>query len=302
MLLRALLPLALLLGGCTCSGSAPTPAPRPAASSASPVGPGSAAAAPRCPGDPTPHEIAPGLLVERVPASLPAPVDAGDHCLTFVRVDPARYRLRLLSALHDAPSRPAPDWASAFGLSGVINASMFQSDGQSSGLLVGDGVVNNDADNARFGGYLAFDPTRPGLAPLAVFGRSCPGFDLAAIRKSYRSVVQNYRLLDCDGHAILWQDKKVYSAAAIGQDGEGRLVFIHTRTPYSMTDFAAMIAAPERGMRAALFVEGGPETSLVVKTPSFSLAEMGSYETGFQEDDRNLRFWDLPNVLGFSPR
>ena len=245
MLLRALLPLALLLGGCTCSGSAPTPAPRPAASSASPVGPGSAAAAPRCPGDPTPHEIAPGLLVERVPASLPAPVDAGDHCLTFVRVDPARYRLRLLSALHDAPSRPAPDWASTFGLSGVINASMFQSDGQSSGLLVGDGVVNNDADNARFGGYLAFDPTRPGLAPLAVFGRSCPGFDLAAIRKSYRSVVQNYRLLDCDGHAILWQDKKVYSAAAIGQDGEGRLVFIHTRTPYSMTDFAAMIAAPE---------------------------------------------------------
>ncbi|MEO7331387.1 MAG: phosphodiester glycosidase family protein [Minicystis sp.] len=297
---RPLLALVLLLGGCTCSGGAPSP--RPVPSSAPPLASASAASAQRCPGDPAVHEIAPGLFVERIPASIPAPVEAGDHCLTFVRVDPARFRLRLLSALHDAPSRPVPAWASAFGLTGVINASMFESDGRSSGLLVGDGVINNDADNPRFGGYLAFDPTRPGIAPVAFFGRSCPGFDLAAIRKNYRSIVQNYRLLDCDGHAILWQDRKVYSAAVIGQDREGRVVFVHARTPWSMTDLAAMLAAPERGLRDALFVEGGPETSLLVKTGSFSLAEMGSYETGFQEDDRNLRFWDLPNVLGFSPR
>jgi hypothetical protein len=29
---------------------------------------------------------------------------------------------------------------------------------------------------------------------------------------------------------------------------------------------------------------------------------IGSYETGFRENDDNASFWELPNVLGFAAR
>ena len=71
--------------------------------------------------------LAKGLIVEEVPASIPSPVEAGDGLITLVRIDPAHYSLRLLTAAEHGSARPAPEWASDFGLTAVINASMFQS-------------------------------------------------------------------------------------------------------------------------------------------------------------------------------
>lgn len=68
-----------------------------------------------------------------------------------------------------------------------------------------------------------------------------------------------------------------------------------------MTDFAIALAAPEVDLQAALYVEGGPEVSLLVQAGGHTLQEIGSYESGFQEDDGNAAFWPLPNVLGFGP-
>ena len=79
--------------------------------------------------------LATGLVVESVRASIPPSVDAGDGIITVVRIDPARYRFRLLTAAEHGRSRTAPDWARDFELTGVINASMFQSGGRSTGLM-----------------------------------------------------------------------------------------------------------------------------------------------------------------------
>lgn len=301
---RVLLALSLVVAGCTCSGAGSPPSPGQAsAPSPSATAPAPARGAPAgCPGAPDPAEVAPGLVVERLPVDLDPAVPLGDRCLTVVRVDPARYRFRLLTALPGGAARTAPAWAAQAQLTGVVNASMYHADLRSTGLLIRDGVVHTGDDNPRFGGFMAFDPVDPGSPPVAFAGRTCPGFDLAALRKQYRSIVQNYRLLDCDGRAIPWRDEKTYSAAAIGMDRDGRVVFLHARTPTSMTRFAEVIAAPGAGVRAALYVEGGPEASVYVSSGAFTLEQVGSYETGFNENDDNRHFWDLPNVLGFSPR
>jgi hypothetical protein len=149
---------------------------------------------------------------------------------------------------------------------------------------------------------MAFDPVDRSAPPLAFFGRGCPGFDLAGIRRRYRSIVQNYRLLDCDARPIAWRDEKAYSAAALAMDRRSRLVLLHARTPTTMTRFARAIAAPELELSAAHYVEGGPEASLYVAAGGFTLEQVGSYETSFNERDDNHRFWDLPNVLGVAPR
>ncbi len=246
--------------------------------------PSAPAAAPiACAVDATP---APGLRVEHAPGD--------DGCVTFVHIDPARFRLRLLTALADGGTRTAPDWAREFGLTGLINASMYAPDQRSIGILVARSSVNRDHDNERLGAFLAFDPIDEKDTPVVLTGRDCKGFDLPALRKRYRSLVQNYRLLDCDGKPVVWRDARRFSAAAVGIDSEGRPVFVHAREPAQMSAFAGLLA--RRGLRAAMYVEGGPQASLYVRAGDVEVAEMG---TGLLP---NSSFFQIPNVLGFLPR
>ena len=236
-----------------------------------------------CSGSQTPR---PGLEIERVPGPT--------GCVTVVHIDPAHFRLRLLTALADGGPRTAPEWAKEFGLVGLINASMYAPDQRSIGMLVSSGSVIRGKDNERLGAFFAFDPIEERDAAVLLTGRDCDGFDLGALRRRYRSIVQNFRLLDCDGRPVTWKDARRFSAAAVGIDDKGRPVFIHARAPMQMSDFAELLAS--RHLRAAMYVEGGPEASLYVRAGDLEVTEMGTALFG------NRAFFSIPNVLGFVPR
>jgi hypothetical protein len=285
--------LALLLAAC---GREPAPAARTITTTP----PNEPSAAPArdagsiCSSDPTP--LGAGLVVEHhVLAATPA---AGTPCIDVVRADLARFQLRILSASHDGAARTAPDWRDAFHLAVVINAGMFHESGAPVGLLVEDGVALG-ADNAKMSGFVAFGARSPDDPPALATGRSCAGFDLADLRRRYHSIVQSYRLLGCDGAALPWADPKQYSAAAIGVDRAGRAVFLHARAAVTMSELSAALASLD--LTGALFLEGGPEASLVARGDAGSLERIGSYETHFVENDSNAVFWSLPNVIGLEP-
>lgn len=255
------------------------------------------AAAPAAPADPCdgkPVTLGPGVTAERWLVDDVA-------CMDVVRVDLHDHALRILAAAREGQARPATAWADDFGLTAAINLSMFKDDGLPVALAVDAHGALDPRDNPPFGGFLAFDPVDPHDPPAIVAGRSCPGFDLDALRKRYRAVVQSYRLLDCDGGAIAWKDAKRYSAAAVGVDRDGALVLIHVRAPFTMKALSAALARPALRLAGAIFVEGGPEASLVVRADR-ALERVGSFETAFLESDENRRFWDLPNVLGVVKR
>jgi Phosphodiester glycosidase len=289
-----------------CSSPSPSPSPSPSSSSEAHAGePGGRRPAqaeapaarppltkPACPGA---IDLAPGLRAEKV--RLPG----RDECLTLVRIDPARFELRVHTAAADGGARPAPRWAEEFGLVAVINTSMFGDGDRSIGILRSARSVDRDRDNPRLGGFFAFDPVAPSAAPVMMTGRNCPGFDLADVRRRYRGLIQNYRLLGCRGGAMRWSDPKIYSAAAVGLDRAGHVVFLHARAPMRMAEFSRFLASPELGLRGAMYVEGGPEASLFAAAGGARVEEMGSFETGFW-DHSNRRFWPIPNVLGAAPR
>lgn len=222
-----------------------------------------------------------------------------EPCIDVVRADLARYRLRVLTKASAGTSQPAPQWRERYKLVAVTNAGMFHAEGRPVGLIVEDGVAHAK-DNKKFGGYLAWDPRSPSDPSVVITGRDCDGFDLGALRARYRSILQSNRLLGCSGEALPWKDQKQYSAAAIGLDRAGRVVFIHARAPVRMTELAQSVAA--LGMTGAMFLEGGPEASLVVRGSEGELARVGSYETGFVENDENHSFWWLPNVIALEAR
>lgn len=263
--------------------SPPPPAPVPAKEARGPVE--------RCPVDEA--TVGAGLTRERWHVAA-TPAAGGEPCVEVVRADLRALSLRVLRSDSHEP-RTAPAWTEDFRLAAVTNAGMFHESGQPVGLIVDHGAATG-TDNPKMSGYLAWDPVAPGDPPAVIAGKDCPDFDLAALRRRYRSLIQSYRLLGCDGHALPWQDPKHYSAAAIGLDRAGHVVLLHARAAFTMAELATALAAHD--LTGALFLEGGPEASLVAG----SLARVGSFETGFVENDDNRAFWNLPNVIALARR
>ena len=214
--------------------------------------------------------------------------------VTLLHVDPTRFDLRLLTAAEHGGARPVDRWAADFDLVAAINASMYLPNERSTGLMVDGDRVNNPALNPRFEGLLAFGPKRPGLPPVRLVGLECDGVDVDSLRARYRTLVQNYRLLDCTGEPIPWEDRKLYATAAIGLDDRGWIVFVHSGEPQQTSSLAQWLARQDWGMQEAHFVEGGSDASLFVSGGGTRIEAVGRYEGMVAP----RRFRDVPNVLG----
>ena len=285
--MRSLTGILLLAGACGRSESRRTPGAEVI----------SINAAPRDAAGPCPvakASLGPGIVVERWP--LAATPIAGEPCVDLVRFELARYRL---VAHSDPAGKTAPTWRADQHLVAVTNAGMFHDGGAPVALVIANGIARG-IDNPKMSGFLAWDPVATTDPPAIVAGKDCPGFDLTALRKRYRSLVQSYRFLDCDGAALPWQDPKRYSAAGLGLDRAGRLVMFHARAAVTMAELTTTLATHD--LAGALFLEGGPEASLVVRGKTGELSLVGSYETGFVENDDNRAFWALPNIVGLVAR
>jgi hypothetical protein len=240
--------------------------------------------------------VAPGLEVGRFPSPRPAAV--GDSVVTVVRVDPKRYPLRLLSAkLLGLPRNPtAEEWARDHGVLAVINASMFQDDHRTSVGYMRDGPRVNNGRWTRDNAVFAAGPQDPSLPAAQILDRQCQ--DATALAARYRVVVQSIRMLDCAGGNVWAPQERRWSIASVGADAAGRVLLIHARSPWSTHDFIDIVRALPLGLKRLMYVEGGPEASLYLQIDGKAVvAEMGSFETGFREDDDNHVFWPLPNVI-----
>lgn len=245
------------------------------------------------------QDSSPGIVVERHRASRAPDVEAGDRTITIVRVDLRRYDFRFLTEA-DGPARPLDAWVRDFHLAGGINAGMFLPSGRPCGYMRLRGEVLSSRSPSSFRAVIGFDPT--GRAPAFGVGGTGCSRDLAGMQGAYRSVLQANRVLvDCDGHAITEWHTGRYSSALIGADDAGRAVLVHVRTPYRMQHLAEMLEELDLGIRGLVYMEGGPEASVVVDAEGVRVSEMGSWEDGFHEADDLHELWDLPNVVAFAP-
>jgi hypothetical protein len=238
------------------------------------------------------HELLDGLILERYQEpTLAEPI-------TILRIDPERFALELLTEQRHGRRRRPEDWLDDFDLIAVINASMFQPNGRSTSMLLDDELVNNGYEHPAYEGYLAFGARREGLAPFISTGRDCGGFDLPQLRRDYRFLLQNYRLLDCDSEGIRWRDRRRYSVAGFGHDEAGWLVWIHGASGQSATDLAEWLAAPQIRLSSALFAEGGSQAALVLEVGGRRIKHLGHHDMAAPP----ARSRPLPNVLGIRPR
>lgn len=222
----------------------------------------------------------------------------GDSKITIIKINPKLYSLKLLTVSELNENRmTVQDWVEKYNLICAINAGMFQTDYKSNvGYMKNYKHINNSKINKKYFSFAAFNPLNNDNYSFYIFDSDKT--DIDQILKSYSTVIQNLRLIKRSGKNRWNKQNKKWSEAALGQDEKGNILFIFSRSPFSMYEFNENLLSFPINIVCAQHLEGGPEASLYLNHNGFEIKQVGSYETDFNENDANRDFWSIPNVIG----
>ncbi len=294
------LPLAIFLLAAAC-GRPPDARPTSARLSGTAVVGQTAPDSSRIPPGPTDGFVALGPGFEYARFTLPDATAPGDHLLRVVRIDAKVAHLKLeASSVGDRFPRVASGWAGDAPVVAVINAAMFKKDMRTNlGFLrVGD-HVQNGAWAKEENSLLALDPLDAADPSATLANLSCADRD--ALVGRYHTLVQSIRMVGCARDNVWAPDERPWSAALTGADGQGRLLLLFVRSPYTMHALVDMLLALPLDLVALHYGDGGPPASLFVRAPGFEERNVGSFEARAHEKDDNVVEWPLPNVLVATP-
>jgi phosphodiester glycosidase len=247
--------------------------------------------------------IAPGMDLKYVTAKKPSSV--GDSRILILRMDPSQWQLETVGITQTGESagHTARAWSQSRNFSAAINAGMFATDYKTHlGYMGSASYINNNHPNA-YQSVAAFEPHDSQSLPLFhIFDLDAPGIRFQDILKDYTSVLQNLRLVKRPSLNQWSQQERKWSEAALGEDGTGRILFMYSRSPFSMHHLNGELLAADIGLVAAQHLEGGPEAQLYVHVGTVEMELCGSYETSIHENDANSAAWPVPNILGVRPR
>jgi hypothetical protein len=222
-------------------------------------------------------------------------VDGITGTISIVRIDPARFELRLLnaSAPGEGVTRTARSWAERVGASAAINASMYQEDYRTSVSLMRSRDHVNQRRVSKDRAVLAFDPVASGVPHVRMIDRDCDALETAG--QAYATLVQSIRMISCHRKNVWAPSERRFSTAAIGVDGKGRVLFVHARAAWPVHDLVNALLALPIDLRQAMYVEGGPEAQLFVRGGGQSHEWVGAFER--LPSAQNREAWPVPNVI-----
>ncbi len=243
------------------------------------------------------EELVPGLEYTEAPSFIRC-MNIGDNLIRIVRADLKKLKLKLLCADQlDTGNMTADTWCNRYHLLAVINAGMYGADQYSStGFMKNDDYINNKRLNKAYKAIVVFNPVDNNLPYFQIIDTDCQP-DWKNLLKKYRSASQGLRMIDCNRSNRWSKQAKYWSTACIGEDSRGHTLFIHSRTPYMVSDLNRILLSLPLDIRNVMYVEGGPESSLYVHADGKEIKSFGSYETDFYFSDDNDQYWPIPNVM-----
>jgi len=224
----------------------------------------------------------------------------GNSEIVILRIDPTHWELVSINRSQTAEkdNLTAREWGEKHQLSAAINSGMFATDYSTHvGYSQADGHINSERVN-HYQSVAAFGPKQADLPAFRIYDLDDPSVDMTTLQQQYGSLLQNLRLIKRPGENRWKHKKRMWSEAALAEDAVGRILFIHTRSPFTMYHFNEELLNLGIDLVAAQHLEGGPEAQLYFKVGEHSMERFGSYETAFNEDNSNQKAWPIPNVLG----
>lgn len=185
----------------------------------------------------------------------------------------------------------------------VFNAGMFQLSGnydQCTGYLKNYKHLNNPVYNSSYNNAVAFNPSDKNDLPFRIIDMRCEKWD--SLKNRYNSIAQGIRMIGCEGNNTWQQQAKKWSVVTVATDVEDNVLVLFCRSPYTMHQFVEIVIKSPLKVKRMMYLEGGPEASLYLNHNKVSIEKNGSYETGFNENDNNHSYWDIPNMIGIRKR
>lgn len=293
------------------------PQAEPVPEDAAPKKPPQETAAPTVPKG-QPQDAAGHVLPEQPPAPAPSPEspwktlepgldyaefdreDGTGATLVVLRFNPKYFHFSLHTISEEGPpAKTLRQWADTHNLVAAINASMYLPDGSTSTGYMRQGQhVNNGRTVNRFGAFFVANPDDPTLPLAALLDRDTDNWQ--ALLSRYAVVVQNYRMINSQ-RRILWSPGgPLYSISAVGQDAQGNILFIHCREPIEAYSFASLLLHLPLNVRTVMYVEGGAQAGLALRSGLYSRIWGGRHMADFLVTG-NVNA-ALPNVLGVKRR
>lgn len=225
----------------------------------------------------------------------------GDSKITVLKIDPSIYNFNLFSAKEETEQlATAKEWAIEKKQIAVINAGMYRADFATNvGYMKDYDLINNDRLNSD-NTITAFNRKDDTVPEFQIIDRQCQNWK--SLMDKYHSLTQSIRMVDCNQKNKWSQQDKKWSMVVIGKDKKGNALFIFTRSPFSVHDFTAILLKSSLDIYNLMYLEGGPEASFYLNHNGQSIEKMGSYETGFNQNDYNKQFWKIPNIIGISKK
>ena len=219
--------------------------------------------------------------------------------LVAVRINPEYFDFVLCSAGRDKEgARTLREWSEKYKLSVVINASMYLPDGlTSTGYMRSGDYINNKRIVQRFGAFFAAQPDDPDLPRATILERDTDIW--RELLSHYSVVIQNYRIIS-SGRRILWSPGgPLYSISAVATDGTGNILFLHSREPVEAYSFAQHLLHLPLDIRTVMYVEGGGQAGLLVRSQKLEREHQGRNAVDFLVSGNRTVL--LPNVIGAKP-
>lgn len=246
------------------------------------------------------QKLAPGLDLGFFQS--PNPSETDDSMIRVLRIEPARYKLRLLNASASENGRPlsTKEWCRQNGLAAAINASMYQADLKASVSLM---RTKNHINNPRLSkdmAILAFDRYSPDVPQVKIIDRECEDFN--TWKTKYKTLIQSIRMISCQGKNVWTPQPQEWSTAAIGIDHHNRVLFIHVGSHYRTHDLINILKMLPLNIARAMYVEGGPQAQLYINVGTHEYEFVGNYKMDIEENMNTLFSRPIPNVVGISLR
>lgn len=242
-------------------------------------------------------ELTKGIFYIEKTAPKRSPIN--DNKISVLKIDPTRANFEFKSATqNDNKMLCVADYAEKFNYNIVINAGMYSLKNylQSKGLLINNAEhANNATLYPSYNMMICANPKNEGQPNFCV--KDLTANPWYAIKPLFESFSQGLRMIDADGNPMSWNKRyQSCSQLIVAEDKKGMIYFVFTRSPYTqnaMIDFMVSM-----GLRNAVYMEGGPQTSLFVDIDDYRIEKVGSYVSNTYPTDANSEYWPLPNVIG----
>jgi len=224
-----------------------------------------------------------------------------DAKITILKIDPKYFSFHLITASEcDSLQRSVKEWSEKGEFVAAINAGMYGGANHicNVGFMKNYMHINNPVLKPNYYAVAAFNPLDTTLPPFKIIDLQNEKWE--NYKDKYQSFSQSMRMIDNNRKPLEWIQKRKMrcSMVVLAIDKKGNVLFLFTRSPYTPNEFIKFMLKMPADIQTAMYLEGGPESSLYINNGDTVVEKIGSYVSRTFAHDRNIQFRKMPNVIG----